>query len=29
MNPTYVKAQFSGRTFLRTNYEKNMVFDDT
>ena len=27
-NLPYVKAQFSGRTFLRTNYEKNMVFDD-
>ena len=27
-NLPYVKAQFSGRTFLRSNYENNMVFDD-
>ena len=27
-NLPYVKAEFSGRTFLRSNYEKNMLFDD-
>jgi len=27
-NLPYVKAEFSGRTFLRTNYDTNMVFDD-
>ena len=27
-NLPYVKAQFSGRTFLRSNYDANFVFDD-
>ncbi len=27
-NLPYVKAEFSGRTFLRQNYTTNMVFDD-
>ena len=27
-NLPYVKAEFSGRTFLRSNYDTNMVFDD-
>ena len=27
-NLPYVRAEFSGRTFLRTNYDTNMVFDD-
>ena len=27
-NLPYVRAQYSGRTFLRSNYETNMVFDD-
>ena len=27
-NLPYVTAQFSGRTFLRSNYDTNMVFDD-
>ena len=27
-NLPYVKAQFSGRTFLRSNYDGNFVFDD-
>ncbi len=27
-NLPFVKAEFSGRTFLRTNYDTNMVFDD-
>jgi len=27
-NLPYVKAEFSGRTFLRSNYTSNMLFDD-
>ena len=27
-NLPYVKAEYNGRTFLRTNYDTNMVFDD-
>ena len=27
-NLPYVRAEFSGRTFLRSNYDTNMVFDD-
>jgi len=27
-NLPYVKAEFSGRTFLRSNYDTNMIFDD-
>jgi len=27
-NLPYVRAEFSGRTFLRQNYDTNMVFDD-
>ena len=27
-NLPYVRAQFSGRTFLRSNYSTNMLFDD-
>ena len=27
-NLPYVKAQFSGRTFLRSNYASNFIFDD-
>ena len=27
-NLPYVKAEYSGRTFLRSNYDTNMVFDD-
>ena len=27
-NLPYVKASFSGRTFLRANYDENMIFDD-
>ncbi len=27
-NIPYVRAEYSGRTFLRTNYDTNMVFDD-
>ena len=27
-NLPYVKAEFSGRTFLRSNYDSNMIFDD-
>ena len=27
-NLPYVRAQYSGRTFLRSNYDTNMVFDD-
>ena len=27
-NLPYVRAEYSGRTFLRSNYETNMVFDD-
>ena len=27
-NLPYVKAEFCGRTFLRSNYDTNMVFDD-
>tara|TARA_B100000214_G_scaffold375344_1_gene361268 strand:+ start:1906 stop:16431 length:14526 start_codon:yes stop_codon:yes gene_type:complete len=27
-NLPYVKAEFSGRTFLRQNYDTNMIFDD-
>ena len=27
-NIPYVRAEFSGRTFLRSNYDTNMVFDD-
>ncbi len=27
-NLPYVKAEFSGRTFLRQNYDENMIFDD-
>ena len=27
-NLPYVQAAFSGRTFLRSNYDTNMVFDD-
>ena len=27
-NLPYVKSQFSGRTFLRSNYDTNMLFDD-
>ena len=27
-NLPYVKAQFSGRTFLRSNYDANFIFDD-
>ena len=27
-NLPYVRAEFSGRTFLRQNYDENMIFDD-
>ena len=27
-NLPYVRSQFSGRTFLRQNYDENMIFDD-
>tara|TARA_B100000965_G_scaffold276008_1_gene233869 strand:+ start:2787 stop:17753 length:14967 start_codon:yes stop_codon:yes gene_type:complete len=27
-NLPYVKAEYSGRTFLRSNYDTNMIFDD-
>ena len=27
-NLPYVKAEYNGRTFLRSNYDTNMVFDD-
>ena len=27
-NLPYVKAEYNGRTFLRTNYDTNMIFDD-
>ena len=27
-NLPYVRAQYAGRTFLRTNYDTNMLFDD-
>ena len=27
-NLPYVRAQYAGRTFLRSNYETNMIFDD-
>ena len=27
-NLPYVRAQYSGRTFLRSNYDTNMIFDD-
>jgi hypothetical protein len=27
-NLPYIRAEFSGRTFLRSNYDTNMVFDD-